>query len=153
MNLITRDTDYAVRALCYMAQRPEQMMSVTELCSELALPRAYLRRVLQTLARSKAHQILESFRGKGGGFRLRMDPAQILLSDLIEVFQGGTEFTRCVFRSSVCPRQGGCSLRRKVKEIEKQAVAELRATTIASLAAEHLPVRSKRRATASSCTV
>ena len=146
MNLITRDTDYAVRALCYMAKRPEQLVSVAELCSELMMPRAYLRRVLQTLARNKVHRILESFRGKGGGFKLSKAPEQILLSDLIEVFQGGTEFTRCVFRSSVCPRQDGCSLRRKVKEIEKKAVAELRATTIASLASEHLPSKSKRRA-------
>lgn len=133
MNLITRDTDYAVRALCYMAQRPEQMVSVTELCSQLDLPRPYLRRVLQALAGTPRHAILESSRGKGGGFRLRKDPSSILLSDLIEVFQGKIDFTRCILRASACPRQKGCPLRRKIKAIEEKAVAELSATTIASL--------------------
>ena len=144
MNLITRDTDYAVRALCYMARRPEQVVSVTELCSELGLPRHYLRRILQMLARHRSNDILGSYRGKGGGFQLRKDPAKIFLTDLIEAFQGKTDFIRCVFRASVCPRQEGCSLRRKIKEIEKKAVAELRATTIASLVADRRSMRSGR---------
>ena len=145
MNLITRDTDYAVRALCYMAQRPKQVVSVTELCAELDMPRQYLRRILQMLARHQRNDILASYRGKGGGFQLRKDPAKILLTDLIEVFQGKTDFTRCAFRASVCPRQAGCSLRSKIKEIERKAVAELRATTIASLVAEQRSMRSGRQ--------
>ena len=133
MTLITRDTDYAVRALCYMAQRPEQVVSITELCSQFAMPRPYLRRVLQTLARNN---ILYSYRGQGGGFKLRKKPSDIMLADLMEILQGKINFTRCVFRASVCRRQKGCLLRKKVKQIENDAVAELRATTIASLVAD-----------------
>ena len=130
MNLITRDTDYAVRALCYMAQRPGHTVSVPEFCSELGLPRAYLRSVLQVLAH---HRILASSRGKGGGFKLTKDPALLTLAGLMEIFQGKTDFTRCVFRASACTDQGTCPLRRKIKDIERKAVAELRSTTIASL--------------------
>lgn len=141
MNLITRDTDYAVRALCYMAQRPEQVVSVTDLCSQFSMPRQYLRRVLQALAR---HNILESFRGHGGGFKLRKDPSQILLTELMAVFQGKFDFTRCVFRAAVCPNQGSCPLRKKVKQIEKNALTELRATTIASLVSYQPSMKTKR---------
>lgn len=145
MNLITRDTDYAVRALCYMAQRPDQVVSVTELCSELKLPRQYLRRVLQMVARNPHHPILHSYRGKGGGFQLRVAPAKILLTDLIEIFQGKTDFTRCAFRASVCPRREGCALRKKIKRIEKSAVAELHATTIASLVRDQRSIARSRQ--------
>ena len=141
MNLITRDTDYAVRALCYMAQRPEQALSVTALCADSKLPRPYLRRVLQTLAR---HRILDSCRGQGGGFRLRKDPARIFLADLIEAFQGRIDFTRCVFRASVCQHQAACPLRKKIKAIESKAVDELRATTILSLISDQ-PAAERRR--------
>lgn len=130
MNLITRDTDYAVRALCYMAQKPGKVVSAKELCEQFSLPKPYLRRILQSLARSG---ILQSRRGQGGGFELKHDPTQVRLADLMEVFQGAFDFTRCTFRASVCSHQGSCPLRQKVKQIEKNALAELRATTIASL--------------------
>ncbi len=142
MNLIMRDTDYAVRALCYMARNPEQVASVTSLGARFAIPRQYLRRILQTLAR---HQILESSRGQGGGFKLRKDPSRILLSDLMGVFHGALDFTRCVFRSAVCPNQASCPLRKTVKRIEKNALLELRATTIASLVAGQPDDKTRRK--------
>ena len=143
MNLITRDTDYAVRALCYMARKPEQVVSVTDLCAQLDMPRPYLRRVLQTLARE---HILDSFRGQGGGFRLLKAPSGIMLTDLIETFQGRIDFTRCTFRASACRHQGWCPLRKKIKRIEKHAVMELRAATIASLVSGQLSREPRRNA-------
>ncbi len=143
MNLITRDTDYAVRALCFMAQNPERVVSVTDLGTRFAIPRQYLRRILQSLAR---HNILESSRGQGGGFKLRKHPSRILLSDLMEVFHGALDFTRCVFRSAACPNQANCPLRKTVKQIEKNALIELRATTIASLVSGHPAAKAGRKA-------
>ena len=130
MHLINRETDYAVRALCYLARHPRDIVPVARLCAEAHTPRPYLRRILQTLAKAG---MLDSFRGKGGGFRLRKSVSGIRLADVMEIFQGNPDFTRCVFRNKVCPRQSTCPLRKKIKAIEKRAVAELRATTIASL--------------------
>ena len=130
MHLISRETDYAVRALCYLARYPRAIVPVVLLCSESRTPRSYLRRILQTLAKAG---ILDSFRGKGGGFRLRKSVSGIRLADVMEIFQGHPDFTRCGFRNRVCPRRSTCPLRVKIKEIEQRAVAELRAITIAAL--------------------
>lgn len=130
MHLINLETDYAVRALCCLARHPRAIVPVTLLCGESHTPRPYLRRILQTLAKAG---ILDSFRGKGGGFRLRRSASAIRLAEVTKIFQGVTDFTRCGFRNQVCPRQRTCPLRKKIKDIEKHAVAELRATTIASL--------------------
>ncbi|NQU38774.1 MAG: Rrf2 family transcriptional regulator [Lentisphaerae bacterium] len=130
MNLINRDTDYAVRALCHMAQHPDTIVSVADLHPQLQVPRPYLRLILQTLARE---QILQSFRGKGGGFKLAKPPAKIRLSDIIEIFQGDIALVECVFHGEACPDCTTCPLRRTVMEIEAMALKTLRATTIASL--------------------
>ena len=130
MHFIKRETDYAIRALCYLARHPRDIVPVALLCGKSHTPRPYLRRILQTLAKAG---ILDSFRGKGGGFRLRKSASGIRLADVMEIFQGETDFTRCGFRNQVCPRQSTCPLRKKIKHIEKRAVIELRATTIASL--------------------
>lgn len=130
MHLINRETDYAVRALCYLARHPRDIVPVALLCGESHIPHPYLRRILQTLAKAG---ILDSFRGKGGGFRLRKSVSGIRLADVMGIFQGSPDFTRCGFRNQVCLRRSTCPLRKKIKHIEKRAVAELRATTIASL--------------------
>lgn len=130
MNLLARDTDYAVRALRRMAQDPGMLMSVAELAPEIHVPRPYLRRILQTLARRK---VLRSFRGKGGGFLLNARPDRIFLTDVIEIFQGQINLAHCVFRDKACPNCETCPLRRTVKDVEALALKRLRGVTIGSL--------------------
>lgn len=130
VSLINRDTDYAVRALRYLAQRDEGVVSVAEMAPELSIPRSYLRRILQELAR---HGVLESFRGRRGGFRLSKRPQEIILTDVIELFQGELDFAPCVFRGELCANAFTCPLRRTLKDVEELAVGRLGETTLASL--------------------
>ncbi|MDD2598914.1 MAG: Rrf2 family transcriptional regulator [Kiritimatiellae bacterium] len=130
MNLINRDTDYAVRALRFLAQRPGEILSVADLHAELGIPRAYLRGILQKLARA---EILRSHRGQRGGFQLNRQPATIQLLDLMELFQGDVSLTQCMFHGEACPNRAVCPLRATIKEIEELVATKLRDITIASL--------------------
>ena len=130
MNLLNRDTDYAVRALCHLAGQPEETLSVAQLSPVLNVPHPYLRRILQTLARA---DLLHSFRGKGGGFKLRRSPDDIRLTELIELFQGNLSLTECMAQGVPCRNHRHCKLRRTIKSIEGQALATMDSTTIASL--------------------
>ena len=49
MKLITRDTDYAIRALSCIAADKEKVYTVTELTKSLDVPRPFLRKILQIL--------------------------------------------------------------------------------------------------------
>lgn len=131
MKLITRDTDYAVRALVYMTRDPDRLTSAQELVDALKMPRAFSRRILQVLSRKG---ILESAKGKGGGFILKRSPRQIRLFDLMEAFQGRLSAVGCLFKKKVCPGVRTCPLRGRVKNIEKKIFSDLQAITIASLA-------------------
>lgn len=130
MNLINRDTDYAVRALHYLAQHTGEVLSVAELHAELEIPRAYLRGILQKLARA---DILRSHRGQRGGFELNQLPENILLTDVMELFQGEVSLSECMFHGEACPNRPSCKLRATIKEIEEMVAAKLSATTIATL--------------------
>ncbi len=130
MKLINRDTDYAVRALVYMARSPQQVCSAKALVDELRMPRAFSRRLLQVLSREG---ILKSSKGKGGGFRFRKLPAKIKLKDLVEIFQRDFKETRCIFKKKICPDIRTCPLRHKIQGIEKKVVDELAAVSIADL--------------------
>lgn len=129
MKLITRDTDYAVRALCYIAKH-KQLVSVKELVDKLKIPRSFLRKILQKLNKNG---LLKSYKGKGGGFALNGRIDKILLTDLIDIFQGPIRINNHLFKRNSCPHIKGCRLKKKLDFIETVLVSELKNITIASL--------------------
>ncbi len=131
--LLSRHTDYAVRALCYLADYPGQVVAAEEMVRRLEMPRPFLRQILQKLNKAG---IVASQKGAGGGFCLAKPPESIGLVDLIEIFQGPLKLNECLFRKKVCPNRQKCLLRDKLLELEAQVVAGLREITIASLVGE-----------------
>ncbi|MBL7129936.1 MAG: Rrf2 family transcriptional regulator [Candidatus Omnitrophica bacterium] len=130
MKLITRDTDYAVRALCFIAKQKEDIVSVAELVEKLRIPRSFLRKILQILNKKR---ILKSHRGQGGGFVLAISPGKIFLVNLIKIFQGSLKINECIFKNRICPNLKKCILKKKIDTIEKYVISELKSITIASL--------------------
>ncbi|MBI5747565.1 MAG: Rrf2 family transcriptional regulator [Nitrospinae bacterium] len=130
MKLITRDTDYAIRALCFMAENENGVTSVSELVQKLKIPGPFLRKILQALNKKG---VLASFKGKSGGFKLRRKPKEIFITDLIEVFQGPLKLNRCIFKKKLCPSMDKCILKKRIGEIEQRVVSELGLITVASL--------------------
>jgi len=61
MKLITRNTDYALRALCYISKN-KNIVTVDELVERLGVPRSFMRKILQQLNKK---MILVSFKGQG----------------------------------------------------------------------------------------
>ncbi len=111
MKLITRDTDYAVRALCFMAKSEKGVVSVTELVKSLKIPGPFLRKILQILNKKG---LLRSYKGQGGGFRLAVAPNRISLVDLVETFQGQLKVSECMFKKRICPNTKTCMLSIKI---------------------------------------
>jgi len=136
VKLITRNTDYAMRALCYLAQRREFSASATELVRELRIPRPFLRKLLQKLG---GEGILRSTKGQGGGFTLARSPETVRLTDLIRIFQGGIQLNECIFKKRVCPNRGTCPLKREIDAIERSALQQLSKVSIASLIKKKRP--------------
>jgi Rrf2 family protein len=133
MKLITRDTDYAIRAILYMAKKKRTSISVPELTKTLGIPRAFLRRILQKLSKNK---ILKSQKGKGGGFELSVLPKKIRVMDLMKIFQGEVEFSKCTFKKGICPDIKTCPMRKKIKGLEEVIVKRLGKIDIGSLLKE-----------------
>jgi Rrf2 family protein len=130
MKLITRQTDYALRALCFIFENRKKIISAAELVDELKIPRPFLRKILQKLNKKG---ILKSYKGTGGGFLVAKPANRIFLADLIEIFQGPLKLNECFFKKLKCPNTQACSLRGKINRIERFIVKELREITVESL--------------------
>ena len=130
MKLITRDTDYAIRAVCYIGKQDKDVVSVTELVASLKIPRPFLRKILQTLNKKG---ILRSIKGSCGGFSLASPCKRILLTDIMRSFQGDLSLNECYFKKHVCPHTSRCRLRSAVNRIEKYVFKQLGSINISQL--------------------
>jgi len=116
MKLLSRNTDYAVRALMILGVRERDYTSARSISEVQRIPYSFLRKILQTLIQNG---LVESREGGKGGFRLAVAPERIKLINLIRIFQGGIKFSECMFRkrSALTARtapSGNASLRSNI---------------------------------------
>lgn len=130
MKLLTKDTDYAVRALLVLAQNKKSFISIKDISLKEQIPYHFLRRVVQKLIKNK---IVESKEGALGGVKLVKDPLKIKIVDIIKIFQGSIELSQCMFRKKICPNRNGCVLRKEIKRVEKIVTEEFDGISIAKL--------------------
>ncbi len=130
MRLINKDTDYAITALCYLAERQNEVPSVSALSGELEISYSFLRKIFHIL---QTQDIVHSQKGKGGGFSLARGAGKIRIIDIMEIFQGPITIGNCAIGKKVCRQLDDCVLRGKLQTIRENMVSELRELTIESL--------------------
>ncbi|MBU1086143.1 MAG: Rrf2 family transcriptional regulator [Candidatus Omnitrophica bacterium] len=127
MKLITKNTDYAIRALGCIAKSKDTIITVSGLAESLDMPQSFLRKILQRL---NAKGILKSSKGKGGGFALNINPAKISVLQLVEIFQGEFKLSEHVFKGKICPVIKICYFKSRLDMIEKDVKKQLHLITI-----------------------
>ncbi len=86
--------------------REGQGLSVDTLADYFEVPSAYLAKQMQLLRRAG---IVQSVRGKGGGYRLARSPDNITLLDIVTAIEGPMPAFRC----TEIRQNGPCGLQRK----------------------------------------
>ena len=129
MKLLTKNSDYALQALVFLAQE-ERLISAKEISEKQRIPYQYLRKILQKLIGAR---YVESKEGGQGGFRITTDPAKIKLVDVMKVFQGEVQLVDCMFQKKICHSKKTCILREHIKEAEELVIKKLKGVTIKDL--------------------
>jgi Rrf2 family protein len=119
MELIRRDTDYALRLAARLAKdyAGEKTLSARSMARDNKVSYPLTCKLLQKLAQAG---IVESVMGPKGGFRLARDPAAIRLAEVVEVIQGPITVNKCGAGDFVCPMQCDCGLHPKMLALQKQ---------------------------------
>jgi Rrf2 family nitric oxide-sensitive transcriptional repressor len=84
----TRFTDYALRVLIYVAQRPDEWVTIRQISEAYGISRNHLMKVVSFLGNQG---YLVSQRGPGGGVRLQLPAHQIRLADVLIDAEGGMD--------------------------------------------------------------
>jgi len=129
---ITRETDYAIRCVLYLSESPERVVMVDEIAKAKSVPKSFLAKILQKLARAK---IVKSFRGVNGGFKLARNPKEISLLDVIKAIEGPVAMNRCAVDSRMCNFSKTCSVHPVWVKIRKEVEGQLRSYKFATFIA------------------
>ncbi len=90
--------DYAMRGVMHMVSSPEKsIFLVREVAESCGVPRAFLAKIFQTLARAG---VLKSHQGSGGGFSLARPAEEISLLEVIETIEGKILLHECVLKEN-----------------------------------------------------
>lgn len=92
----------------------------------------FMHKIMQAL---RDAGIVESKRGRSGGFRLARKPEEINLLEVVNALQGPLRVNRCVIGLKVCERSPKCPLRPTWMSIQQTLEEGLRGTTLADLVA------------------
>jgi Rrf2 family protein len=128
--LVTRETDYAVRTVLYLARDRDLTASVAEVAHAMHIPKSFLAKILQRLVRS---HILVSMRGVKGGFRLARKPSQISLLDIMDSIQGPAGINVCAIDSKRCGMSATCTVHPVWVKIRKEVEKRLKRETVDKL--------------------
>ncbi|MGQ9604512.1 MAG: RrF2 family transcriptional regulator [bacterium] len=133
MRLLSKDTDYAMRAILYLARRPAEWVSSRRISKEEGIPLQFLRR---TLLRLKQEGIIDAREGVSGGVRLKTNARSITLAQIIRTFQGEIKISQCMLRKRKCPNRSKCPLRKEILKAEQMLRKKFERINIASLLKE-----------------
>lgn len=129
---ITRETDYAIRCVLYLAKNAVRVVMMDEVSREMYIPRSFLAKILQKLSRAG---IVKSFRGVKGGFMLQKKPVETNLLDVIVAVQGPIFMNRCVVDKKICSRSGFCSIHPIWRNITDSVIKKISGYNFKKLAA------------------
>ncbi len=129
--IITRATEYAIRAVLFMASKPRgELVLKKDICREQDITPAFLTKILQPLIKLG---IVGSHRGVGGGFYLMKDPADITLLDVIKAEEGPLYLNLCLADETHCERELYCPVNQVWHEARAQLLQVLNRYSFAQL--------------------
>lgn len=130
--MFSQASEYALRALTELARvRKGEWVLAGDMAELLDVPVHYLAKVLQTLARKG---ILESQRGRQGGFRLTEAPHQITVYDVVRELDDLRSLESCIMGEADCSDATACPLHNLWKGIRDRFTESLHMTTLLDLA-------------------
>jgi Rrf2 family protein len=103
---ITRQADYAVRAVLYLAEQDENGRAPTSrIAQEMRIPPSFLATIVSQLS---VAGVVQTSRGARGGVSLAREPKDITLLEVIEAIDGPITLNECVPDRSACVFGDGC---------------------------------------------
>lgn len=127
---ITRQADYAVRAVLHLARSGDTRTATSVIAEEQKIPPSFLAKIISQLSIAG---LLHTSRGARGGVTLARDAGEITLLEVIEAIDGPIQLNECVGDTNTCSFDKDCPLRPVWCEAQEELVGRLKGTNFADM--------------------
>ena len=134
--MLSKKTQYALRAMISLAHElPGQPIMIAALAEKEQIPKKFLELILLDL---KSIGVVQSKKGKQGGYYLCRKPAEIKLGHIMRGIEGPLALLPCVSltayeRCEGCKDERTCGLRLVMKDVRDQTAKILDNTSLADV--------------------
>ncbi|WP_086931851.1 Rrf2 family transcriptional regulator [Agarilytica rhodophyticola] len=126
---LTKYTDYSLRLLIYLALMPkDKLASIDEISAIYKISRNNVNKIVHQLGKEG---VIETKRGKGGGFYLKRDPKEINLGEMVAMLENTLEVIDC--QSPLCPIMPACDLKKVLNKATEAFMNVLKQYSLADL--------------------
>lgn len=132
--MLSQKAKYALRALLTLAEAPEgESLLISDIATSHNIPRKFLEQILLEL---KNHGILQSRRGRSGGYALLKSPSEISFGRVVRIIDGPLAPLPCLSRVAYrkcrdCTDETACVLRKVFAASHEATVTVLDQTSLA----------------------
>jgi Rrf2 family nitric oxide-sensitive transcriptional repressor len=126
---LSLQTDFALRALIYLAGRPRRA-SAASIAEFYGVSKDHMAKAAQQLVRAG---FVRAIRGAGGGLELARPAEEIRLGEVILAFEGSMRLLDCVAMPNLCVIQPACKLRGVLAQAERVQLEFLNSVRLADV--------------------
>ncbi|HMQ44622.1 RrF2 family transcriptional regulator [Mariniflexile maritimum] len=134
--MLSKKTKYGLKALTFIARSTSsEPVQVGEIAKGEQIPQKFLESILLALRKAG---ILGSKKGKHGGYYLRKDPSEILMTEVMRVLEGPIAMVPCVSlnfyeKCDDCPDEAACSVHKLMIQVRDSTLEVFKNTTLKDL--------------------
>lgn len=134
--MLSMKTQYAFKALMYLAQKDNgEPILIAEIAEKKNIPLKFLENILLEL---KKAGILDSKKGKGGGYFFNQRPSDVRLAKIMRLIEGPIALLPCVslnfYQKCKNCDERNCGLSNVMKEVRDATLQILENKTVADIA-------------------
>jgi Rrf2 family protein len=145
--MLSKKCKYAIHALVHMAKDPAEKYLIKDISDTCNIPKKFLEAILLDMKRAG---ILGSKQGKGGGYFLRRNIAEVNLAEVVRLFDGAIAALPCASYKyyeacQECEDEETCSIRHAFLLVRNATVEMLKADTLEDLVKNEARLKGKKK--------
>ena len=111
---LSNTAQYAIRILAFIADKKDsELINATEVAKTLDISYKFLTKIMTELVKA---DLVESIRGRNGGFKLKKSSSEIMVNDILNLFNDSIKDEQCILGIGFCNRMCKCALHDQWRE-------------------------------------
>lgn len=134
---LTSFTDFTLRTLLHLGSNRDRLVTIQEIAELHGISKNHLMKVVYQLGVSG---VVDTLRGRNGGLRLKREPSQINLGDIVRATETDFYMAECFNPNGIpCGLSRDCRLKNVLNDATRAYLAVLDKQTLADLLPEPPP--------------